>query len=433
MRRRLALTITAVATAAVVLFAIPLGVVLHRSFRDEELLRLQRDAVAATRQIDLGPPGGDVVELPPSVDPLTVYDLAGRRVTGSGPAQADDLVGEALRRGRPVTAGHDGELAAAIPLLHNERVTGAVLATRDDTRVDRDTRRAWLALGALALVVIALAAIAAILFGRRLAGPLERLGHAAGRLGSGDFSVRAPRSGVEEIDAVGRALDSAAERLEDLIGRERSFSAEASHQLRTPLAALRIELEAMELRGDRDAGLQAALTQVERLQATIDTLLAVARDGSAGTAVADLVALVDDALERWRGPLASSGRALRSASEVGLAQARAHPGVVREIVDVLLHNALRHGAGEVRVTIRPLDDWVAVDVRDEGPGFSGDPEAAFARRGGGPAGHGIGLALARALANAEGGRLSLTGIGPHPVVSLVLRAAHPSTARCSGQ
>jgi signal transduction histidine kinase len=423
MRRRLTLTITLVATAAVVLFALPLAAVLNRSYRDEEILRLQRDTVAVTREIDVSAQRADPVELPASSDALTVYSPDGQRVTGTGPATANALVRQALSGGRPASSGGGPRLAVAVPLLKNERVAGAVLATRDDDRVDRDTQRAWLALGGLALLVIALAAGAAVLFGRRLAAPMERLAGAAGRLGSGDFSARAPHSGVREIDAVGAALDASAERLEHLIGRERAFSADASHQLRTPLAALRIELEALELRGGEDAELRAALAQVDRLQATIDTLLAVARDAPEGDSVADLVVLADEAIERWRGQLAASGRALRSTLETGSARTLAQPAVIREILDVLLDNALKHGAGEVRLTIRPLDGWYAVDVQDEGPGFAGDPEAAFTRRTSTATGHGIGLSLARSLAHAEGGRLSVTNASPHPVLTLMLRAA----------
>jgi signal transduction histidine kinase len=423
MRRRLALTIAGVATGAVLLFAIPLAAVLHRTYRDEEMLRLQRDTVAATREIDVAPSTADPVELPASGDALTVYDVAGHRVTGPGPVIADPLVARALRSSRPLTGGEGGLLAAAIPLLSNERVTGAVLATRDDSRVDRDTRRAWLALGGLAFVLISLAAAVALVLGRRLSAPMERLASAAGRLGSGDFSVRTSRSGVHEIDDIGTALDASAGRLEELITRERSFSADASHQLRTPLAALRIELEAMELRGAQDEELRAALTQVDRLQATIDTLLSVARDVPAGDTVADLVVLADEAMERWRGRLAERGRPLRSRLETASAQIRAQPSVVREILDVLLDNAAKHGAGAVNLTIRPLDGWFAIDVQDEGPGFRGDPDRAFLRRTGSGSGHGIGLSLARALAHAEGGRLSVTRPAPRPVLTLLLRSA----------
>src|SRR4051794_19967138 len=99
MRRRLLVAIPGVAAAAVVLFALPLALVLQRSYRDEESLRLQRDTIAATRAVDLGAPGRDPVELPASKDQLAVYDTAGRRVAGRGPGRADATVRAALRTG----------------------------------------------------------------------------------------------------------------------------------------------------------------------------------------------------------------------------------------------------------------------------------------------------------------------------------------------
>src|SRR6185437_5408587 len=91
-RRRLSLAIAGVAALAVILFAIPLALALERTYRDDELLRLQRDAFAATRAIDLGRPGSDPVELPPTPRAIAVYDATGRRVAGrGGPARADAL------------------------------------------------------------------------------------------------------------------------------------------------------------------------------------------------------------------------------------------------------------------------------------------------------------------------------------------------------
>jgi signal transduction histidine kinase len=90
--------------------------------------------------------------------------------------------------------------------------------------------------------------------------------------------------------------------------------------------------------------------------------------------------------------------------------ARASPAVVSEILDVLLSNALRHGAGAVTVRLRRREGTLAVDVADEGAGLTGDPEPAFARRGGSGDGHGIGLALARSLAHAERGSLTVEGV-----------------------
>jgi signal transduction histidine kinase len=406
-RRRLVLAIAGVAAAAVALFALPLGVALRRSYRDDELLRLQRDTFAAARHIDLGATPGDPIELPRTGDTLAVYDRTGHRVAGRGPSTADPFVHRMFASGKPVEAAPGGELRVALPLLVHERLTGAVRATRPDAAVARRTHRAWLLLAALSLVLIALATAVAVVLARRLSAPLERLAAGARRLGEGDFGAHAPRTGVAEVDEVAGALDATAARLDDMVARERAFTADASHQLRTPLAALRIELEAMQLRGDRTPELEIALGQVDRLQGTVETLLAVARDAPHADAEADLAVLVDHLADRWRGPLAEASRPLRTYVGPAPALARASPAVVNEVLDVLLSNALRHGAGAVTVRVRRRETTLAVDVSDEGPGPSGEPELAFARRSGGAEGHGIGLALARSLAHAEQGRLTV--------------------------
>ncbi|MEA2149701.1 MAG: hypothetical protein QOD69_1531 [Solirubrobacteraceae bacterium] len=427
MRRRLILAIVAVAGAAVVLFALPLAVVLRDGYREQELLRLQRDTVAAARSIDVGTQAGDRIELPPGPDRLAAYDTAGRRVAGApsaGPPRADDVVREALRRRGPATRIRAGTLVAAVPLLNGERVTGVLRAQVSDAAVVRRAHRAWLALAAAAAGVLALALLAAVLLGRRLASPLERVAVAAGRLGDGDFSVRAPRGGIREVDAVADALDLTAARLDDLITRERRFSADASHQLRTPLAALRLELEALQLADGPSEAIDRAVAEVERLQQTIDTLLSVARDAPRRDTTSELVALLTRIEHRWHGPLADAGRRLTLSVPSGVVTVRAAEGVIGEILDVLLDNAERHGRGAVAIGVRIVDaSWAAVDVGDEGPGFPADVERAFERRSPGAGGHGIGLALARSLAHAEGGRLTVTDRGPSPRVTLVLARA----------
>jgi signal transduction histidine kinase len=413
------LAIAVVAALAVVLFAVPLAVVLQRVHRDEELLRLERDTVAATRAIDVGTTG-DPIELPRTAAQLAVYDSAGRRIAGGGgPAIADAVVRQALRSQAPAHSAAAGLLVVAVPLIARERVVGAVRAQRDDAVATRSARDQWWLLVGVGAAVIALAIAAAVLLGRHLARPLERLAVAARRLGEGDFAVRAPRAGVAEVDDVADALDRAAARLDDLVSRERAFTADASHQLRTPLAALRLELEALELRGAAPPELARGLAQVERLQGTIDTLLAVARDAPPRAARTALGPLLDDAESRWRGPLAERGRPLRVRADESELAAGAAGSVVREILDVLLENALRHGAGEVDVHARRAGAMVALDVADEGTGDPLDPELVFERRSAGAAGHGIGLALARSLAHAEGGRLVLGRPAP-PLFTLLM-------------
>ncbi|WP_169542278.1 HAMP domain-containing sensor histidine kinase [Solirubrobacter soli] len=421
------LAIAAVAAAAVVLFALPLAFVVARNYRDDELLRLQRDTIAATRAIDVDPRRHDPIELPSSTDRLAVYEASGRRVAGTGgPVHADTLVDAALRASAPVSES-DSQLVVVVPLLSGERVTGALRAQRSGDATADAVRRAWLALAGLALLVVLLAVLAAFVLGRRLARPLERLAVAARRLGQGDFATRAPRGGVPEADQIAIALDETAQRLADLVARERAFSADASHQLRTPLAALRIELEALEMSPDAPAELPRALAQVERLQSTIDTLLAVARDIPRPAADTDVADVVDELQARWRDPLAAEARPLRIGLSPEAGTSSASGAVVSEILDVLLENAQRHGAGAVSISTRSSGRWIALDVADEGPGFSGTSEEVFTRRAPSPDGHGIGLSLAQSLAHAEGGRLAVTQLSP-PVITLWLPAAADGVA-----
>ncbi len=430
MRRRLVIAITLVAAGAVILFATPLLFAVRNHLRDQELLRLERDAVAATRQVDLPTGDGDQVELPDSQDQLAVYSLAGQRIAGAGPGRADAVVREALATGRPADAATGGRLIASVPLVVHERVTGALRASRDDAALASRVRKAWLGFAGLAALVLVGAAIAALALARWLARPLERLAVTASRLGEGDFTARSPASGVAEVDQLGEVLAAAGERLEAMLARERTFSADASHQLRTPLAALRIELESMAL-GDRPpAELDAALAQVDRLQDTIDTLLAAARDVPRPVRATPVREVLEGVQERWRTPLAASGRALRIEPPDGDLVADVSPTVAAEVLSVLVDNACRHGGGTVTVRARRAPGGsVAIEVEDQGTGPAEPADDIFRRRdGNGADRHGIGLPLARSLAEAEGGRLTLSRPSP-PVFTLLLPEAEPTPAR----
>lgn len=422
MRRRLVIAIAGVAGVAVLLFALPLAFVLQRSYVDEELLRLQRDTDAATRGIDLSNGTPDRIELPSFRGQIGVYSRGGLRIAGTGPPVADQATRSALRARAPIGSASGGQLMVAVPLLSGEAVTGAVRAQRGQGAVAQRVHRAWLALGGLGAGVIALAVLAALALGRRLSRPLDTLAGAARRVGEGDFAARASPTGIAEIDDVGAALNGSSRRIGELIARERTFSADSSHQLRTPLAALRLELESLALEAPEQApGLTPALTQVDRLQGTIDTLLAVARGGApSDERTTDLKQALRGIETVWHGPLAASGRPLHTTG-VEPALAAISPAVLDEILEILMQNASTHGTGAVTVTVRAVGDTFALEVSDQGPGFGLDAEEAF-RRGSG-AGHGIGLALARSLAHAEGARLQITEPGPGPTVTVLVAAA----------
>ncbi|MBK8294910.1 MAG: HAMP domain-containing histidine kinase [Solirubrobacterales bacterium] len=403
MRYRLVVAIAGVAAMAVVLFAVPLGFVLNQTYRDQELLKLQRDAVEATRSVDISGQGGDPIELPASTDRLTVYGSRGQELAGQGLPATSAQARTAFREARIVTGSGDGQFSVAVPLLNNERVGGVLVAERDDSAVGLRERNTWLALVVFAVGLVALATMAALLMARHLARPLERLAKAAGNVDRRGLIEGIPLSGIGELDAIATALSQSARRLEETLARERTFSADASHQMRTPLAALRIELESLQLEEQPPEQVEAAIQQVDRLQNTIDTLLMVARDMPRGDRVADLVKIVEQVRKGWEAKLVSGERSIRVPSADSLVAAAADPVVVDQVLYVLVENAVRHGSGQVTITVREIAGWAAIDVADEGPGFAGDPERAFGRGKSSDDGHGIGLALARSLAEAEGG------------------------------
>ena len=199
-----------------------------------------------------------------------------------------------------------------------------------------------------------------------------------------------------------------------MLQRERAFSADASHQLRTPLTSLRVTLEAAELdpEADRVAAIGTALDEVDRLDRTIEDLVALAREVSAGEPHTDLVRVLSDFAADWRGRSEELGRPLDVVLPEDLREVRASDRALRQILDVLVDNAIHHGAGTITVRARSARPGAVVEVTDTGAGIAGDPARIFDRRVSNAGRSGIGLALARSLAEAEGGRLVLSASGP---------------------
>jgi signal transduction histidine kinase len=270
-----------------------------------------------------------------------------------------------------------------------------------------------------AAAFIGLLAIAWLLL--RMTKPIKALATSAERLGAGDFSVRTAAAGIPEVDAVADAFNNTAQRLGDLVDRERSFSADVSHQLRTPLTAVRLRLETAAAGAGvvRETELHEVLSLVDRLQNTVEGLLKLAREAPRDGSPLDLPALLIATVSAWRPIAAERGRSLDVSHAERLPAVVASPVAVGQIIDVLVSNALVHGEGRVTVRVRDTGAGVAIDVEDEGRGVEGNVERIFSRRSQSAAGTGIGLALARSLAVAEGGRLIVARSGPHPTFSLM--------------
>jgi signal transduction histidine kinase len=425
-KRRIVTSIVGVATVAVLVLGIPLSIAFAHLYRDQEVLRLERTASETRRTVDVATLGtADPIELPDVTGTrIAVYDAHGRRVAGAGPARADATVQRALE-GTVRDGRLRGDLVAAVPINGNEQIIGAVRASRPVSVVDDRARRTWFVMALISAGAIGIAALLARVLARRLVRPVTTLASVADRLGDGDFSVRTRPSGVDELDHLAAALDSTAERLGDLVARERAFSSDASHQLRTPITALRAHIESALLTPgvDLHAALVGALEPIDRLESTVEHLLRLARDLPLQGQPLDLDGLVSEAERDWHGLLAATRRPLRVAADPGLPAPAVSGIAVRQILDVLIDNAARHGAGVITLSVRHVPGGVVLEVSDEGTSIL-DPQAIFTRREGN--GHGIGLALARTLAEAEGGRLVLECVGPAPRFALVLPVAASS-------
>jgi signal transduction histidine kinase len=422
--RRIVLAILGVTALAEAIFALPLALTIQHRLSDQDRLELtQLAALAASRVVD----DRLVLTSLPRTEreqQLGLYDLGGRRIDGQGPDLLDSPATAALPD-RVVDSRQGGWRVVTVPLIRGGILQGVVRTAEPLAAGASRVRSVRLQLAALAVAALVLGAVAAFGLARRLARPLENLGRDAARIGEGDFTVQTATSGLREIDSVGLNLSRTAERVSSLFAREQAFTADASHQLRSPLTGLRLTLEA-ELahpRSDHRAALTQALVDVERLEATIDDLLTLARDTAVPRTPVDLRPLLDELDRHWHDSFAAAGRRLTVERPAGLASPLVSAAALSHVLDVLVDNAQRHGAGDVAVRARNHPGAITLSVTDQGPGVA-DPLAAFERRHPKAGGTGIGLALARRLTEAEGGRLRLRGTDEGTTFDVTLPAAH---------
>ncbi|MEU6194816.1 HAMP domain-containing sensor histidine kinase [Streptomyces sp. NPDC047061] len=419
MRQRVVRVALTAALVAVVLLAVPLALAIRSSLYADQRDTLERAALAAAVRVSPDFVTGDPVELPapPAGGRLGLYDPQLRLRAGSGPRPGDTPVRQAL--GGELVRGRAGaDLVVAVPVSHAEKVIGVVRASTPAAAVRNRVLAAWTLLLGVAALALTVAVLVARRQARALAAPLEDLSRHCRTVTEGDLTARAAPSSVAEIDQVARTHNEMLHTLSELLRHERDFTANASHQLRTPLTGLHLALEAG-LAQDDDTRLRPvlaeALATTERLHHTVEEVLRLSRSRETARPTAGTIAvrqLLRETEERWHGLFAQDGRRLECAGQDAPADVRVPGAAVSEVLGILLDNARAHGRGTVRVTVRDLEGALAFDVRDEGA-VPGEPARLFDRgRSGDGQGTGIGLALARDLAVSLGGRLSLTGRHP---------------------
>ncbi|MFH8453441.1 ATP-binding protein [Streptomyces fungicidicus] len=411
MRRRLIQSTLAVVLVVIAVFGVSLVIVETRTISESARERVESEAVRLASIVDSRLLVEDKVTAEIISDQVAEDRYAVIRIPGKPPIE--------------VGAKPEGDvISASAPGEEGETVT----VQEPRSSVTREVGRTLLIIGLVALLAVIAAVLLAIRQASRLASPLTDLAETAERLGSGDPRPRHRRYGVPELDRVADVLDRSAERIARMLTAERRLAADASHQLRTPLTALSMRLEEITLTDDPDTVKEEAtiaLAQVERLTDVVERLLTNSRDPRTGSAVTfDLDEVIKQQLAEWRPAYRSAGRAIVTSGKREL-RAVGTPGAVAQVLAALIENSLMHGGGTVALRTRVTGNQVVVEVTDEGPGVPADLGARiFERAISGRNSTGIGLAVARDLAEADGGRLEMLQAGP-PVFGLFLSRTPP--------
>lgn len=346
-------------------------------------------------------------------DGLVLLDSRGRQLATAGRTVSPTLI-------TGMRAGHRPRLADAVVTTATvgeaQHPDGRLILVRDSGPVDRRVHALWVGLAVAALVALALGALSAAALARWIGRPLRDLRAVAVRMGEGEVSTRiSEHPGPPEVRAVAAAFNDMAGRIGSLLDSQRIMTLDVSHQLRTPLAALRLRLEllAEDAPDDLRAELRGALREIGRLSRLADGLLAVARaeEVSASPEAIDVADLVSERVDLWN-PVAHE-RGVKLSAQISTASAWATPGHVDQVLDNLIANALDalsagHG---VELSAHTEGRQVVLRVADDGPGMSArSRDNAFARfvsDRSAPSKSGLGLAIVARLVAADHGTATL--------------------------
>ncbi len=438
LRRTLLLAVAYVLLLAVIAFGVPLAISL-RDRVDAEVrgqAQSQADLLAASAPELLGPANratldrlaetsaesvrGRVVVVDASG--TLIADSAGNREDGADFSTRPEI--DAALGGSPYQETRYSEtlstdiLATAVPILHNGVVIGAVRVTQSVDAVNSAVRRSLIGIVLLGLAVLALGVVAGALIAQRIARPIRRLADSADAVAAGDLESRAPVEGTTEQRSLARSFNEMTGRVGRMIDSQREFVADSSHQLRTPLTGLRLQLEEIQHLSrspeEREAA-DAALHEVDRLAAIVEELLVLSRAGEHELPAEDipLRLTADRAAKRWRRAADAKDLQLVRRSVGAGGFARCAGADLDRALDSLVENAVLYSppGGDVEI----VDGPGSVLVLDRGPGLAaGEEETVLERfyrgRAGrlGPEGTGLGLPIASELAGQWGGSVSIS-------------------------
>ena len=412
MRRKITTAIVGVCAVVLLLVGIPLAFAIHVLILDHQVHEVTTESIRLASSTRVAPSFENVTTFVTKrslADEFSVYDASGARLAGWGPPSADVITLAALQGVNAHST--DREIVVATPIFDatHEMPVGAVRVTRSFTGTRKDETVAWLGL----LVVCAGALGVGLLIARRqarvLSQPVVELAEALRRFSPGVPLGDLPTGGIAEFSLLAQALAEGANRVAESLGRERQFSANVSHQLRTPLTRLRLRIETAE-RSMSAPSLRAALADLDHVDETVDFLLANARQAEAANDETCLERTAQEAVARLQEQVASHGRTLDLHTDGPLTVSGCSVAI-DQIVDILVDNALEHGTGAVSISVRTLLGGGVLEVADEGNELTESDVTRIFGRGEGR-NHGMGLAIARSLAEVNGGRLNVTGRSP---------------------
>jgi len=285
--------------------------------------------------------------------------------------------------------------------------------------------------GAFVLFLLLAAAVQGL---RGVAVPVDEIIDAAAKIESGDYSARIQEGGPRQLRSVARAFNSMSARLQQTDMRRRDFLAEVVHELRTPLAVIRAEAEAIQdgVHPADEEHLAPIIDATRSLEVLVEDLRALALTDTGSLALnrepVDVRELVEDTIAQFASQAEGGGVKLSSAVPDGLPQADIDPTRIRSALGNVIANALRHtpSGGKVTVTASVAGGRVLIEVADTGEGIPPDllPHV-FERfvRGPNSKGSGLGLAIAHDIVVAHGGEISARSA---PGLGTVIRIALPA-------
>ena len=463
MRWRLVAVLVGLTVAVLAVHDLPLAAHLRRVERDRIVTGLERDAFIlagrAEEALEAGTAAGDP-DLQALVDSYRLIDGPRVLVTdtdgiamvisdeetaaGADYSTRPEIV--VALSGVPRTGQRSSRtlgvelLFVAVPVLSGDRVMGAVRLTYPSSVVDDRVADRVRGLLIVAVISIVAAIVAAWALANTVTRPLRRLRLATERLASGDLDVRAPDDeGPPEVRSLAASFNTMSARLAELLGAQRSFAGDASHQLRTPLTALRVRLEQAAAAVDVDPAaarlrIEAAGAEAERLQHLVDQLLMLARSEgkTAVRTVVDLAATARERVSIWQ-PLAEEQGVELVCSAPQASPIMAIPEAVEQVIDNYLDNALAVAppGTAVEVVVANVATVVTVRVLDRGRGMTDEQRAhAFDRFWRAPdaasEGTGLGLAIVARLVGASGGYVELSARDGGGTIAMATFVAAPS-------